>query len=52
MTGRRYLYSEVPEEASAAVQGQPFPKGGHFNRSIRDRYPCRELSRPIGLLTP
>lgn len=41
-TGRRYLYSDVPEQAvedfRAAVS-----KGVHFNRHIRDRYPCREL---------
>jgi len=41
-TGRRYLYSQVPEEAAARFRAA-FSKGSHFNRSIRDRYPCREL---------
>jgi hypothetical protein len=41
-TGRRYVYSNVPEEA---VQGfrAAFSKGVHFNRYIREHYPCREL---------
>ncbi len=42
VTGRRYLYSEVPEEAVLAFRSA-FSKGSHFNRYIRDRYPCREL---------
>ncbi|HXG82034.1 MAG TPA: KTSC domain-containing protein [Sphingomicrobium sp.] len=41
-TGRRYLYSNVPEEAAARFRSA-FAKGVHFNRFIRDRYPCREL---------
>ena len=41
-TGRRYLYSEVPEEAARRFR-QAFSKGAHFNRHIRDRFPCREL---------
>ncbi len=42
VTGRRYLYSEVSEEAVLAFRSA-FSKGSHFNRYIRDRYPCREL---------
>ena len=42
-TGRRYLYSDVPEEAVREFRAA-FSKGSHFNRHIRDRYPCRELS--------
>jgi hypothetical protein len=43
-TGRRYLYSDVPEEAAADFRAA-FSKGVHFNRYIRDRYPCRELTQ-------
>ena len=42
VTGRRYLYSGVPEEAAEAFRSA-YAKGVHFNRYIRDRYPCREL---------
>jgi hypothetical protein len=42
VTGRRYLYSGVPEEAARAFRSA-FSKGAHFNRHIRDRYPYREL---------
>lgn len=42
VTGRRYLYSGVPEEAARAFRSA-FSKGVHFNRYIRDRYPHREL---------
>ena len=42
VTGRRYLYADVPPEESAAFRSA-FAKGVHFNRHIRDRYPCREL---------
>jgi hypothetical protein len=41
-TGRRYLYSDVPEEAVRRFRSA-FSKGVHFNRQIRDRYPCRPL---------
>jgi hypothetical protein len=41
-TGRRYLYSDVPEEAAQRFRAA-FSKGVHFNRYIRDRFPCREL---------
>lgn len=41
-TGRRYLYSNVPEEAAQRFRAA-FAKGVHFNRFIRDRFPCREL---------
>jgi hypothetical protein len=42
-TGRRYLYSEVPEEAARAFRAA-FAKGRHFNARIRGRYPFREIS--------
>jgi hypothetical protein len=43
VTGRRYVYSNVPEEAVAEF-GAAFSKGRHFNAHIRDRYPSRELA--------
>ena len=42
-TGRRYLYSQVPEEAVDRFRAA-FSKGSHFNRHIRDRYRCHELA--------
>ena len=44
-TGRRYLYSDVPEKAVRRFRSA-FSKGVHFNRFIRDHYPCRELEVP------
>ena len=41
-TGRRYLYSNVPEEAARRFRAA-FSKGVHFNRYIRNRYLCREI---------
>lgn len=41
-TGRRYIYSDVPEEAARAFRAA-FSKGSHFNRHIRDCYPFREV---------
>ena len=41
-TGRRYLYSNVPENAVEQFRAA-FSKGVHFNRYVRDRYPYREL---------
>ena len=41
-TGRRYLYSSVPEAAAESFRSA-FAKGIHFNRYIRDRFACREL---------
>ena len=42
VSGRRYLYSDVPEEAMQNFRAA-FSKGSHFNRYIRDCYPCREI---------
>ena len=42
VTGRRYVYSDVPIEEADALRSA-FAKGVHFNRRIRDRYPYREL---------
>lgn len=45
VTGRRYIYSGVPS-AEVEEMRRAFAKGRHFNRRIRDRYPCRELAQP------
>lgn len=43
VSGRRYLYLDVPPEEAEAFRAA-FAKGVHFNRHIRDRYACREVS--------
>ena len=43
VSGRRYVYSEVPEAEAQALRSA-FAKGVHFNRRIRDRYPCRDVT--------
>lgn len=43
VTGRRYVYSEVPEEEARAMRSA-FAKGVYFNSFIRGRYECRELT--------
>ena len=48
VTGRRYLYSDVPPEAAEAFRSA-FAKGVHFNRHIRDRYSFREVSSAVSL---
>lgn len=47
VTGRRYVYSNVPPEEAEALRSA-FAKGVHFNRRIRDRYPVRELREDEG----
>ena len=42
MTGRRYLFHDVPPEAAAAFRAA-FSKGRHFNTRIRGRYAFTEL---------
>jgi ribosomal protein S19 len=44
VTGRRYVYLDVPEEEVAAMLAA-FAKGRYFNAHIRDRYAFRELAR-------
>ena len=46
VTGRRYVYSEVPKEDVDDFRAA-FSKGMHFNRHIRNDYRCRELA-PAG----
>ena len=43
VTGRRYLYHEVPPEAAEALK-QAFVKGRHFNRKIRGQFRCTEVA--------
>jgi hypothetical protein len=43
VTGRRYVYADVPPEAADAFR-TAFAKGTHFNRHIRDRFAHRELA--------
>jgi len=42
VTGRRYVYSGVPQEVASAL-GSAFAKGVYFNSRIRDRFPHREI---------
>ena len=43
VTGRVYVYSDVPEAEAQAMRGA-FAKGVYFNKHIRDRYAAREVS--------
>jgi hypothetical protein len=43
VTGRRYVYEDVPEEVAAAMRSA-LAKGIYFNRRIRDRYRHREVT--------
>jgi hypothetical protein len=47
VTGRRYIYSGVPQDAADALRSA-FAKGVHFNRHVRDRFECREIDREAG----
>lgn len=42
-TGRRYVYSGVPQEVADALRCA-FAKGVYFNTRIRDRFPHREVT--------
>jgi hypothetical protein len=44
VSGRRYVYEEVPDTVASAL-GLAFSKGVYFNSRIRDRFPYREASR-------
>ena len=48
VTGRRYLYADVPAEEVEAFRAA-YSKGAYFNRHIRDRYACREVRRQVSL---
>ena len=47
VTGRRYLYEEVPAYVAEAFRGA-FSKGTYFNKYIRDRYEYAELDPDEG----
>ena len=42
-TGRKYVYSGVPQEVADALRSA-FSKGLYFNTRIRDRFPYREIA--------
>ena len=42
-TGRKYVYSGVPQEVADAFRGA-FAKGVYFNTRIRDEFPHREVT--------
>jgi hypothetical protein len=42
VTGRRYVYDDVPQDVSEAFKAA-FSKGTFFNQKIRDRYTYREV---------
>jgi hypothetical protein len=44
VTGRKYIYDDVPPEVHAAFQAAP-SKGPFFNAEIRDRYAFHEVKR-------
>ena len=44
-TGRRYVYSDVPNDVANAFRSA-FSKGVYFNTRIRNQFPCREIARP------
>ena len=41
-SGRRYVYSDVPQEVADTFRSA-FAKGVYFNTRIRDHYPYREV---------
>jgi len=43
-TGRRYVYSDVPNEVADAFRSA-FSKGTYFNTRIRDCFQYREVTR-------
>jgi lysyl-tRNA synthetase class 2 len=42
-TGRKSVYSDVPEEVANALRSA-FAKGVYFNTRIRDHFPHREVT--------
>jgi hypothetical protein len=44
VTGRRYVYDEVPSEVFDAFKTAP-SRGTFFNQEIRDHYAFREVTR-------
>ncbi|MCA1543600.1 KTSC domain-containing protein [Bradyrhizobium sp. NBAIM32] len=46
VSGRLYVYADVPPEIAAAF-GDSRSKGTFFNREIRDRYACRDITHEL-----
>jgi len=44
VTGRRYVYEEVPESVAEALR-LAFSKGIYFNSRIRDHFKYREVTK-------
>ena len=44
VTGRRYVYEEVPDEVAQAL-ASAFSKGTYFNTRIRDHFEFREVTK-------
>jgi lysyl-tRNA synthetase class 2 len=44
VSGRIYRYFLVPAECAARFSAAE-SKGGFFNKHIRDKFPCREVTR-------
>jgi len=44
VTGRRYVYEDVPDDVAEALSSAP-SKGAYFNSRIRDQFDCREVAR-------
>lgn len=42
VTGRRYMYRDVPEEVASEFRRAP-SQGEYFNMAIRDHYPFERL---------
>jgi hypothetical protein len=47
VSGRRYVYTEVPADVFDAFKTAP-SRGAFFNHEIRDRYAFREVARRSG----
>jgi hypothetical protein len=43
VSGRTYRYFLVPADCAARFEAAE-SKGGFFNKYIRDKYPCREVT--------
>ena len=43
VTGRRYIYDDVPEEIAEAFR-LSLSKGIYFNKRIRDCFKCRDVT--------
>ncbi|MEY9753627.1 KTSC domain-containing protein [Bradyrhizobium yuanmingense] len=46
VSGRLYVYEDVPPEIAAAFRDAR-AKGTFFNREIRDRYACRDITHEL-----